>query len=65
VGRAAVEVKLRSDDLEASGKAESVSLPIPIEAAAIDSFIAQVKAMDKEQISATACLRMAGQITSP
>jgi hypothetical protein len=61
VGHAAVEVKLRSDDREASRKAESVELHIPIEAAAVDSFVAQVNAMDKEQIGVTACLRMAGQ----
>jgi hypothetical protein len=60
VGHAAVNVKLRSDDREASRKAESVALQIPIEAAAIDSFVAQVKAMEKEQIGATACLRMLG-----
>jgi hypothetical protein len=61
VGHAAVEVKLRSDDRETPGKAESVELHIPIEAAAVDSFVAQVKAMDKEPIGAAACLRMAGQ----
>ena len=61
VGHAAVEVKLRSDDREAPRKAESVALHIPIEAAAVDSFVAQVKAMNKEQIGATARLRMAGQ----
>ena len=54
VGHAAVEVKLRSDDREASRKAESVELHIPIEAAAVDSFVAQVNAMDKEQIGAQA-----------
>jgi hypothetical protein len=46
--------------LHLSVKAESVALHIPIEAAAIDSFVAQVKAMEKEQIGATACLRMQG-----
>jgi hypothetical protein len=60
VGHAAVEVKLRSDDREASRKAESVALHIPIETAAIDPVVAQVKTMEKEQIGATACLRMQG-----
>jgi hypothetical protein len=61
VGHAALEVKLRSDNREGSRKAESVELHVPIEAAAVDSFVTQVNAMDKEQIGATACLRMAGQ----
>jgi hypothetical protein len=47
---------LRSDDREASRKAEPVELHVPIEAAAADAFVAQVNAMDKEQIGATACL---------
>jgi hypothetical protein len=37
-----------------------VALRIPIEAAGADSFIAQVRAMDTEQLGATARLPMAG-----
>jgi hypothetical protein len=61
VGHAAVEIKIRGDHCEALGEAESVALRIPIEAAGVDSFIAQIRAMDTGQIGATAQLPMAGQ----
>jgi hypothetical protein len=61
VGHAAVEIKIRGDGCEALGEVESVALRIPIEAAGVDSFIAQVKAMDTEQLGATARLPMGGR----
>jgi hypothetical protein len=61
VGHAAVEIKIRGDRCEALGEVESVALRIPIEAAGVDRFIAQVRAMDTEQLGATARLPMAGQ----
>jgi len=61
VGHAAVEIKIRGDRCEALGEVESVALRIPIEAAGVDSFIEQVRAMDTEQLGATARLPMVGQ----
>jgi hypothetical protein len=61
VGHAAVEIKIRGDGCEALGEVESVALRIPIEAAGVDSFVAQVRAMDTDQLGATARLPMAGQ----
>jgi hypothetical protein len=60
VGHAALEIKIRGDLCEALGEVESVALRIPIEAAGVDSFVAQVTAMDAEQLAATARLPMAG-----
>jgi hypothetical protein len=57
-GHAVLELKLRGDDCKAIGEVESVALRIPVEAAAIDSFIRQLRAMDKT-VSGSACLRMA------
>ena len=59
VGHAAVDVKLRGDACVALGEVESVALRIPVEAAAIDSFLEQVRGMNTEEIGATACLDMA------
>jgi hypothetical protein len=59
VGHAAVDVKLRGDACMALGEVESVALRIPVEAAAIDSFLTQARGMDTNEISATACLHMA------
>jgi hypothetical protein len=58
VGHAAVEVRLRGDGCKALGEAESVALRIPIEAAAIDSFVSQVRDL-KREIGARAYLQMA------
>ena len=59
VGHAAVDIQLRGDACIALGEPESVALRIPVEAAAIDSFLAQVAAMDTNEIGATACLHKA------
>jgi hypothetical protein len=40
------------------GEPESVALLFPVEAAAIDSFLTQVRSMDAKQIAATAFLAM-------
>jgi hypothetical protein len=61
VGHAALEIKIRGDRCAALGEVESVALRIPIDAAGVDSFIAQVTAMDTEQLGATARLPMAGR----
>lgn len=59
-GHAAVDVQLRGDACKALGEIESVALRIPIEPAGVDSFVAQVKQMDANEIGALACLDMAG-----
>ncbi len=58
VGHAVVEVKLRGDACKGLGEVESVALRIPVQAAAIDSFVSQVRQINKE-IGATAFLQMA------
>ena len=58
-GHAAVDVKLRSDACKTVGEVGSVALRIPVEAAAIDSFAVQIRAMDEEQIGAAAHLESA------
>jgi hypothetical protein len=58
VGHAVVEVKLRGDACKGLGEVESVALRIPVQAAAIDSFVSQVRHMNKE-VGATAYLQMA------
>ena len=45
---------------QALGEVESVALRIPIEAAGVDLFVAQVKRMHADQIGTIACLDMAG-----
>jgi hypothetical protein len=60
VGHAAVDVKLRGDACQGMGEPESVALRIPVEAAGIDSFIAEAMRIDTQQIGATASLPMAG-----
>lgn len=57
-GHAAVEVKLRGDACKGLGEVESVALRIPVQAAAIDSFVSQIKQMEK-LVGATAYLQMA------
>jgi hypothetical protein len=57
-GHAEVEVKLRGDACKGLGELESVALRIPVQAAAIDSFVAQIKQMEK-QLGAAAYLPMA------
>ena len=57
-GNAAVEVKLRGDACKGLGELESVALRIPVQAAAIDSFVSQIKQMEK-LVGATAYLQMA------
>jgi hypothetical protein len=58
VGHAVIEVKLRGDASKGLGEPESVALLFPVEAAAIDSFLTQVRSMDAKQIAATAFLAM-------
>lgn len=57
-GRAVVETRLRGDACEALGEPESVALRIPIEPAAIDSFVQQLAAVNST-IGASAMLPMA------
>lgn len=57
-GHPAVDVELRGDACKAPGEVESVALRIPIEAASVDSFVAQVNKMDVSEIGALACLDM-------
>ncbi len=57
-GHAVVEVKLRGDACKGLGELESVALRIPIQAAAIDSFMSQIKQREK-LVGATAYLQMA------
>ena len=47
VGHAAVDVKLRGDACEGLGEIESVALRIPIEAAAVDTFVRQLRTISK------------------
>lgn len=42
VGHACVQVKLRANGCKAMGDAQSVCLSVPVEAGAIDSFVAQI-----------------------
>jgi len=58
VGHAAVDVKLRGDACKALGEIESVALRIPIEAAAVDTFIRQLRTIGKT-IGASASLHKA------
>jgi len=58
VGHAVVEVKLRGDACKGLGELESVALRIPIQAAAIDSFVSQIRQMER-LVGATAYLPMA------
>jgi hypothetical protein len=58
MGHAVVEVKLRGDACKGLGEVESVALRIPVQAAAIDSFVSQIKQMEK-LVGATAYLQMA------
>lgn len=58
LGHAAVDVKLRGDACKSLGDVESVALQIPVEAAAIDSFVSQIRNM-RQEIGATALLIMA------
>lgn len=57
LGHAVVEIKLRGDGSEGLGELESVALRIPIEPAAVDSFVQQLMAMDST-IGASASLPM-------
>jgi hypothetical protein len=54
-------VKLQGDSYR-THRGESVILCIPVQAAAIDSFITQVKSMDLGQIGAKVRLPMAGSV---
>jgi hypothetical protein len=58
VGHAVVDIRLRGDACPAMGEPESVSLRIPIEAAAIDSFLVEAAAMDTNEVGAKAFLHM-------
>ena len=59
VGHVVIEVKLRGDACKSLGEPESVALILPVEAASIDSFLTQVRAIDAEQIGSSAFLPMA------
>jgi hypothetical protein len=54
-----MEVMVRGDGCEGLGQPESVALLLPVEAAAIDSFVAQLRSIDTEEIGAAAFLPMA------
>jgi hypothetical protein len=56
VGHAEVDVKLRGDTCKGLGELESVALRIPVEAAAIDSFVSQIGKMENK-VGATAYLK--------
>jgi hypothetical protein len=58
-GHAAVDVELRSHACKTTGEVGSAALRVLVEAAAIDLFATQVRAMDEEQIGATAHLESA------
>ena len=58
IGHAQVVVKLRGGACKGLGEPESVALRIPVEAAAIDFFVRQLKAMDTAS-GASAHLTMA------
>jgi hypothetical protein len=60
-GHAAVDVQLRGDGSKGLGEVESVALRIPIEAAAVDRFVQELRAMDKT-IGARATLHQTGRI---
>jgi hypothetical protein len=60
VGHAIVDVRLKGEACNALGEMESVALRISIEAASVDSFIAQIKSMNAPQIGAVASLDMTG-----
>jgi hypothetical protein len=53
VGHAVVEVKLRGGARK--GEVKSVALRIPIQTAAIDSFVSQVKKIEKESARRLTC----------
>lgn len=57
-GHAVVEVKLRGGASKGPGELESVALGIPVQAAAIDSFVSQIRQMERE-VGAKAFLQMA------
>jgi hypothetical protein len=57
-GHAVVEVKLRGAACNGMGEVESVALCIPIQAAAVDNFIEQLKALGKT-VGASAFLQQA------
>jgi hypothetical protein len=59
VGHAAVLVKIRSDGCKAMGEAQSVALYIPVEAGAMDSFVAQARSISEATKGAKAYLHMA------
>ena len=60
-GHAAVDVQLRGGRSKRLGEVESVALRIPIEAAAIDRFIQELRAIDKT-VGARATLRQTGRV---
>ncbi len=47
-GHSVVEVKLRGDACKGLGEMESVALRIPIQAAAVDDFVRQLRNLSKE-----------------
>ena len=55
-GHAVVDAKLRSDGCKAVGELESVALRIPLETAAVDSFVEQIRNFEQSPV---ATLRLA------
>jgi hypothetical protein len=62
VGHGAADIKLRGGGCMAMGEVASVALRIPIEAAAVDRFLLQLREMNTNDIGATAHLEMAGPV---
>jgi len=57
-GHAVVVVRLRADGCKSVGEPQSVSLYIPVEAGAIDSFVSKARSLD-DNMGAKAYLQMA------
>ena len=57
-GHAIADIKLRGDACKALGESESVALRMPVQAAAIDSFVRQLEKVDPT-LGANASLPMA------
>ncbi len=59
VGHAVVDVQLSGDNCLKPGEPESVRLCMNVEAAGVDSFLAQLGSLDPNEIGASVCLEMA------
>ena len=56
VGHVAIDIKLRGDRCKAMGEVESVAARVRVEAAAIDSFVSELKDIDLARGKKTAFL---------